>query len=43
MVSARLVLDIRRATKKGYPVKIRGIDKVTRYVGTSIFQKNEVL
>ncbi len=43
MTSATIVLDIRRITKKGYPVKIRVTNKKTKYILTNFFQDGKSL
>src|SRR5690606_24071128 len=51
MISAEIILDTRRKTKKGYPIKIRVYDSVAYknglkcrdYVNLKVYQDSEVL
>lgn len=43
MITASIILDTRRKTKKGFPVKIRITKKNSRYISLKIYQKSEKL
>ncbi len=43
MINAKIILDTRRETKKGFPVKIRVTCGISKYVSLKIFQKNKKL
>lgn len=43
MITASVILDTRRKTKKGFPVKIRVTKKISRYIPLKIYQKSKKL